>query len=70
MGSLLVNDQGRQHDDASRVITGGDLTTLTFELTSTGAWAIEDIVYYFMAAIVIALLGCGRYSVMKNTLYR
>ncbi|GBU14518.1 hypothetical protein AwEntero_31190 [Enterobacterales bacterium] len=31
MGLLLVNDQGRQHDDASRVITGGDLTTLTFE---------------------------------------
>ncbi|GBU13922.1 hypothetical protein AwEntero_25230 [Enterobacterales bacterium] len=31
MGSLLVNDQGRQHDDASRVITGGDLTTLTIK---------------------------------------
>lgn len=42
----------------------------TFELTSTGAWAIEDIVYYFMVAVVIALLGCGRYSVMKNPLYR
>ncbi len=42
----------------------------TFELSPVGAWAIEDIVYYFMVAIVIALMGCGRYSVMKNPLYR
>lgn len=42
----------------------------TFELSQTGAWAIEDIVYYLMVAVVIALLGCGRYSVMKNPLYR
>lgn len=42
----------------------------TFALSPVGAWAIEDIVYYFMAAIVIALFGCGRYSVMKNPIYR
>jgi putative oxidoreductase len=42
----------------------------TFALSPVGAWAIEDIVYYFMAAIVIALYGSGRYSVMSNPLYR
>lgn len=42
----------------------------TFALSPVGAWAIEDIVYYFMAAVVIALYGSGRYSVMSNPVYR
>ena len=42
----------------------------TFALSAVGAWAIEDIIYYFMTAVVIALYGSGRYSVMSNPLYR
>ena len=35
----------------------------TGSLDATGAWAIESIVYYFIAALVIAFIGAGRYSV-------
>ncbi len=35
----------------------------TASLDATGAWAIESIVYYFIAALVIAFIGAGRYSV-------
>ncbi|SFT53699.1 putative oxidoreductase [Kosakonia arachidis] len=35
----------------------------TGTLDVTGAWAIESIVYFFVAALVIAFLGAGRYSV-------
>lgn len=35
----------------------------TSALDATGAWAIESIVYFFIAALVIAFIGAGRYSV-------
>lgn len=35
----------------------------TGSLDATGAWAIESIVYYFIAALVVAFIGAGRYSV-------
>lgn len=35
----------------------------TGSLDATGAWAIEGMVYYFIAALVIAFIGAGRYSV-------
>lgn len=35
----------------------------TGALDATGAWAIESIVYFFIAALVIAFIGAGRYSV-------
>ncbi|XTZ37076.1 DoxX family protein [Salmonella enterica] len=34
----------------------------TGALDQTGAWAIESLVYYFIAGLAIALLGAGRYS--------
>ncbi|WLI78512.1 DoxX family protein [Kosakonia sp. H02] len=38
-------------------------TEITFTLDKTGAWAIESVVYYFIAALAIAFMGAGRYSV-------
>lgn len=35
----------------------------TFVLEKTGAWAIESLVYFFVAALALAFLGAGRYSV-------
>ncbi|MDV2864268.1 DoxX family protein [Phytobacter ursingii] len=35
----------------------------TFELEKTGAWAIESLVYFFVAALALAFLCAGRYSV-------
>ncbi|QOV65501.1 DoxX family protein [Kosakonia pseudosacchari] len=35
----------------------------TGSLDATGAWAIESMVYYFIAALVIVFIGAGRYSV-------
>ncbi|CAI8930685.1 DoxX family protein [Kosakonia sp. YIM B13611] len=35
----------------------------TGSLDATGAWAIESMVYYFIAALVVAFIGAGRYSV-------
>ena len=34
-----------------------------FTLSNTGGWAIELQALYFVAAVVVALLGAGRYSV-------
>lgn len=34
----------------------------TFALDTVGAWAIENLVYFFVGALAIALLGAGRYS--------
>lgn len=42
----------------------------TFVLEKTGAWAIESIVYFFLSAIALALMGSGRFSVMKNACWR
>lgn len=45
-------------------------TGKTFTLTPVGAWGIEDLVFYAMAALSVMLLGCGRYSVMSNPEWR
>ncbi len=34
----------------------------TFALDAVGAWAIENLAYFFVGALAIALLGAGRYS--------
>jgi len=36
---------------------------ITGQLDKTGAWAIESMVYFFIAALAVAFLGAGRYSV-------
>ena len=42
----------------------------TFHLNEVGAWAIEDLVFYVMMAVVLLFLGCGKYSVMPNADWR
>ncbi|EPL3991666.1 DoxX family protein [Providencia stuartii] len=42
----------------------------TFLLDKTGAWAIESIVYFFVGSIALALMGAGRFSVMKSATWR
>lgn len=37
-------------------------TGKTFALDTVGAWAIESLVFYFVAALAIACLGAGRYA--------
>ncbi|BED96592.1 DoxX family protein [Escherichia fergusonii] len=39
-------------------------------LDKTGAWAIESLVYFFVAALAVAFLGAGRYAVAGNTAWR
>ncbi|UAT35246.1 DoxX family protein [Escherichia fergusonii] len=36
-------------------------------LDKTGAWAIESLVYFFVAALAVAFLGAGRYAVAGNS---
>lgn len=42
----------------------------TGALDATGAWAIESLVYFFVAAIAVAMLGAGRYSVAPSPEWR
>ncbi|WP_321158081.1 DoxX family protein [Providencia stuartii] len=42
----------------------------TFLLDRTGAWAIESIVYFFVGSIALALIGAGKFSIMKNANWR
>ena len=42
----------------------------TFVLEKTGAWAIESIVYFFVGSIALALMGAGRFSIIKNSKWR
>lgn len=42
----------------------------TFLLDKTGAWAIESVVYFFVGSIALALLGAGKYSLVKNANWR
>ena len=42
----------------------------TFHLTEVGAWAIEDLVFYVMTAVVVFFLGSGKYSVSSNPALR
>ena len=42
----------------------------TGSLDKTGAWAIENLVYFFIGALAIACLGAGRFSVARNSVWR
>lgn len=42
----------------------------TFALDAVGAWAIENLVYFFLSAMAVAFLRAGRYSVVKNTVWK
>lgn len=39
-------------------------------LDKTGAWAIESLVYFFIAALAVTFLGAGRYAVAGNSAWR
>lgn len=43
---------------------------IIFSLTKVGAWGLENIAVYLFAGLAIALLGCGRYSIMSNPNWR
>ncbi|QMO21869.1 DoxX family protein [Escherichia fergusonii] len=43
---------------------------ITGMLDKTGAWAIESLVYFFVAALAVAFLGAGRYAVASNSAWR
>lgn len=45
-------------------------TGKTFALDAVGAWAIESLVYFFIGALAIALLGGGRYSLAGQSAWR
>ncbi len=45
-------------------------TGKTFALDSVGAWAIESLVYFFIGALAVAILGAGRYAVGKDPAYK
>lgn len=42
----------------------------TWMLDKTGAWAIENIVYFFIGGLAIAFMGAGRYSVARDPAWR
>ena len=42
----------------------------TLALDAVGAWAIENLVYFFVGALAIALLGAGRYSLAGQSAWR
>ena len=42
----------------------------TVALEKTGAWAIESLVYFFDAALAIAFIGAGKYSLGGNSAWR
>jgi putative oxidoreductase len=42
----------------------------TFQLDPTGAWAIENIIFFLAGALVIALTGAGKFSVMRDSAWR
>lgn len=43
---------------------------LFFTTTKVGAWGLEEIAVYFFAGLVIALIGGGKYTLMKNPALR
>lgn len=42
-------------------------TGKTFALDAVGAWAIESLVFYFVAALAIACLGARRYALGSSS---
>lgn len=45
-------------------------TAKTWQLDAVGAWAIESLVYFFIGALAVALLGAGRFSLAGNASWR
>ena len=45
-------------------------TDKTFALDAVGAWAIESLVYFFIGALAVALMGAGRYSLARDPAWR
>lgn len=43
---------------------------MIFSINKVGGWGLEDIAVFFFAGLVIALLGGGRYSIIKNAYWR
>ncbi|MDD9257112.1 DoxX family protein [Klebsiella variicola] len=43
---------------------------LVLAFTMVVAWAIENLVYFFVGALAIALLGAGRYSLAGQSAWR
>ncbi|XBS69657.1 DoxX family protein [Acerihabitans sp. KWT182] len=43
---------------------------LVFTLDKVGGWGVEVMAVFFFAGLAIALLGCGRISIMKNPNWR
>lgn len=42
----------------------------TLALSDTGAWAIEDLVFYVMLSVILIFLGSGKYSVVADPNWR
>lgn len=42
----------------------------TWMLDKTGAWAIENIAYFFIGGLAIAFMGAGRYSLARDPAWR
>ncbi|HAT1569201.1 TPA: DoxX family protein [Kluyvera cryocrescens] len=42
----------------------------TAALEKTGAWAIESLVYFFVAALAIAFMGAGKYALGGHSAWR
>lgn len=49
------------------LMVGLDETSM---LDKTGAWAIESLVYFFVAGLAIAFLGAGKYALGGNSAWR
>ncbi|WP_449550377.1 DoxX family protein [Lelliottia amnigena] len=45
-------------------------TGKTFALDAVGAWAIESLVYFFIGALAVAVLGAGRYALAKDPAWK
>ncbi|WP_413742097.1 DoxX family protein [Sodalis sp. RH15] len=43
---------------------------LVFTMDKVGGWGVEVMAVFFFAGLAIALLGCGRISIMKNPNWR
>ncbi|MBM6605894.1 DoxX family protein [Enterobacteriaceae bacterium RIT814] len=45
-------------------------TGKTLALDAVGAWAIESLVYFFVGALAVALLGAGRYALASHPAWK
>lgn len=45
-------------------------TSATFQVDQVGAWAIESLMFYFLVSLGLIFMGGGRYSLIKNPVWR